>query len=55
MFQLGGDYWDRWAEEMYENTLSHQAADGSWGSAYSTAMTVLSLTVSYRQLPVYQR
>jgi len=55
MFQLGGDYWDRWAEEMYENALSHQAADGSWGSAYSTAMTILSLTVSYRQLPVYQR
>ena len=55
MFQLGGDYWDRWAAEMYENALSHQADDGSWGSAYSTAMTVLSLTVSYRQLPVYQR
>ena len=55
MFQLGGSYWDRWATEMYENTLSHQAEDGSWGSAYSTAMTVLSLTVSYRQLPVYQR
>ncbi len=55
MFQLGGPYWDRWAQEMYENTLKHQAPDGSWGSAYSTARTVLSLTVSYRQLPVYQR
>ena len=55
MFQLGGPYWDRWAAEMYQNALDHQAPDGSWGSAYSTAMTVLSLTVSYRQLPVYQR
>jgi hypothetical protein len=55
MFQLGGKYWDTWATEFYENALSHQRDDGSWGDPYPTAMTVLAMTVSYRQLPVYQR
>ena len=36
------------------------SADGSWpggrgGSCYSTAMGVLAMAVSYRQLPIYQR
>ncbi len=56
MFQLGGKYWDQWAEQLYEAALKRQKPkDGSWGDPYSTAMTVLALTVSYRQLPVYQR
>jgi hypothetical protein len=55
MFQLGGQYWDKWATEFYDNALKHQLQDGSWGDPYQTAMTVLALTVSYRQLPVYQR
>jgi len=59
MFQLGGEYWEVFAERMYRTTLKQQKADGSWGGgpgeAYSTAATVLALTVSYRQLPIYQR
>ena len=59
MFQLGGEYWEVFAERMYRTTLKQQQADGSWvggpGEAYSTAATVLALTVSYRQLPIYQR
>lgn len=55
MFQLKGNYWEQWALKFYENALSHQQEDGSWGDPYQTAMTVLALTVSYRQLPVYQR
>lgn len=55
MFHLGGDYWEKWAVRFYDNALKHQHKDGSWGDAYPTAMTVLALTVSYRQLPVYQR
>ena len=59
MFQLGGEYWEVFAERMYRTTLKQQQADGSWGGgpgvAYSTAATVLALTVSYRQLPIYQR
>ena len=54
-FQLGGKYWDTWASGMYQNSLDHQQQSGSWGDPYKTAMTVLALTVSYRQLPVYQR
>lgn len=55
MFQLGGTYWDTWATELYQNAFKRQNENGSWGSPYDTAMTVLALTVSYRQLPVYQR
>jgi len=61
MFQLGGKYWENWAAMMYTTMLKDQAINGSWtkhsgqGPAYSTAMGVLAMTVSYRQLPIYQR
>ncbi len=65
MFQLGGKHWEKFAPHMYEMMFKFQAKDGSWpkgsaaeataGSCYSTAMGVLSMTVSYRQLPIYQR
>ncbi len=65
MFQLGGNYWHRWAAVMYEMMLKSQKPDGSWpagvsaetsaGPCYATAMGVLAMSVSYRQLPIYQR
>lgn len=65
MFQLGGSYWEKWAPHLYEMMLKFQSKDGSWrqgasgeapgGTCYSTAISVLALTVSYRQLPIYQR
>ena len=69
MFQLGGKYWEFWAKHMYEMMLKRQVAKGknagSWpaeagsaakaGTCYSTAMAVLAMSVSYRQLPIYQR
>ena len=59
MFQLGGKYWDQFGVWMYERLLPRQQTDGSWiesyGKSYPTAMYVLSLAVSYRQLPIYQR
>jgi hypothetical protein len=56
MFQLGGEKWVAWAEKMYPRIISKQAANGSWSNVgYNTAMSILSMTVSYRQLPVYQR
>ncbi len=65
MFQLGGNYWQRWAAVMYEMMLKNQKPDGSWpagvsaetsaGPCYATAMSVLAMSVSYRQLPIYQR
>jgi len=60
MFQLGGKYWRKYAEWMYTYYLPRQKADGSWqgrdgGTIYGTAMVILSFTVPYRQLPIYQR
>jgi len=65
MFQLGEKYWERWAVTMYDMMLKYQRSDGSWprgvsseataGTCYSTAMGVLAMSVSYRQLPIYQR
>ena len=61
MFQLGGKYWEKWAARMYTTMLKDQSIDGSWsahssyGPDYGTAMGVLAMTVSYRQLPIYQR
>jgi len=62
MFQLGGEHWERFAAYLYEMMLKFQRDDGSWpekgggtGPCYSTAMGVLAMSVSYRQLPIYQR
>jgi len=65
MFQLGGDHWERFGAHLYEMALKFQQPDGSWpqgggnegraGPCYATAMTVLAMSVSYRQLPIYQR
>ncbi|MCL2701144.1 MAG: prenyltransferase [Phycisphaerae bacterium] len=65
MFQLGGTYWEKFAAYQYEMMLPKQNPDGSWqvgggaeagaGICYSTAMSVLALSVSCRQLPIYQR
>lgn len=62
MFQLGGDHWDTFADWMYKTYLPKQRVEGSWrhhrsyeSDIYYTAMMVLSFTVPYRQLPIYQR
>jgi hypothetical protein len=65
MFQLGGDHWDKFAANMYDMMLKFQKPDGSWpdaaggegnaGPCYATAMSVLAMSVSYCQLPIYQR
>ena len=59
MFQLGGKYWEEFAPAMYDDLLRKQKGSGAWstsqGEVYPTAMYVLALTVSYRQLPIYQR
>ncbi|MBM4017914.1 MAG: terpene cyclase/mutase family protein [Planctomycetes bacterium] len=64
-FQLGDDYWDRFAAQLYDIMLKAQDTDGSWpttgenegegGRYYTTSMAVLAMSVSYRQLPIYQR
>lgn len=68
MFQLGGEYWKEWRALRDELLVPQQRADGSWlppqnetsivsqlGPVYGTAMAVLSLTVEYKYLPIYQR
>ena len=62
LFQVGGQTWRDFAAWMYDTFVPQQRPDGSWGGAgnagsdiYSTAMTILSLTVPYRMLPIYQR
>ncbi len=64
MFQLGGDEWEIFAPKLYDALLKLQNDDGSWKAAgsqedslpcYRTAMAVLALSASYRQLPIYQR
>lgn len=65
MFQLGGEEWETFAPKLYDALLNLQQSDGSWKAAghatedalpcYRTAMAVLALSASYRQLPIYQR
>jgi hypothetical protein len=62
MFQLGGPEWEAFAPTLYDTILKRQAADGCWPASgneqnpqYCTSMAILALSVSYRQLPIYQR
>jgi hypothetical protein len=67
MYQLQGDYWQRWNEALQAALIGRQQTDGdlagSWdpiciwggygGRVYSTAMSALCLEVYYRFLPLY--
>ena len=67
MFQLGDNYWAEFRPKLHGLLLKSSAprANGAWygrgfddatyGPAYCTAMAILSLTVEYRYLPIYQR
>jgi hypothetical protein len=65
MFMLGGDSWRRFYPTMSNTLINSQSSAGNWhvevgndaifGEAYTTALTVLSLTVPYQLLPIYQR
>jgi len=60
MFQLGGRFWEQYADWMYTEYIAKQQSNGSWsngrnGGTYGTAIMVLTFTVPYRQLPIYQR
>ena len=59
-FQLGDEYWEKFAPRMYDIFLAAQDKQGFWpptesNRSYSTAMTVLAMSVPYCQLPIYQR
>ena len=66
MHRLGGPMWDEFAPLLYDRILKRQSSDGSWpdapgftaesaGPCYRTAMALLALSVSYGQLPTYQK
>ena len=63
MFQLGGPEWEAFAPRLYDSILRIQGKDGAWqprsgyapNAQYATGMAILALSVSYRQLPIYQR
>jgi hypothetical protein len=68
MYQLQGDYWERWNDALRRTLVGRQVKDGptagSWdnagdlwgghgGRVYSTALATLTLEVYYRFLPIY--
>jgi hypothetical protein len=65
LYQRGGEYAEHARREIETMLLPRQEEDGSWkagngeernvGQVYATAMAVLSLSVKYHLLPIYQR
>lgn len=65
MYQRGGDHADTARRLVQEMLLKEQASNGSWiarngsenghGTIYATSMAVLSLSVKYHFLPIYQK
>ncbi len=63
MYQRGGEHAEESSKRVLEVLLPLQEADGSWKSisgnessrVYRTAMALLSLSVKYHYLPIYQR
>tara|TARA_R110002096_G_scaffold10868_10_gene41043 strand:+ start:2269 stop:3273 length:1005 start_codon:yes stop_codon:yes gene_type:complete len=59
LFQGDPEAWERWNQNTAK-MLSEQQSDngsftGSYGEAYGTAMSLLSLALNYRFLPIYER
>ena len=65
MHQAGGKYAERADKLVPELLLPMQRSDGAWlarggeernvGAVYATALSILSLSVRYHYLPIYQR
>lgn len=65
MYQRGGDHAKTAQQLVQEMLLAKQAGDGSWtaengseqghGAVYATSLAVLSLSVKYHYLPIYQK
>ena len=64
-YQLGGNTWHTYYPPVVMQLVDNQLADGSWeiettresavGRVYTTALAVLTLTISNELLPIYQR
>ncbi len=65
MYQRGGSHAEKAQELVRELLLQRQESDGSWsapggeelgaGRTYATSLAILSLSVKYHYLPIYQR
>ncbi len=64
MYQQGGHYWQQFYPPVVDAIIGAQQADGSWpaepadeeySNCYTTALCVLSLSVSDQLLPIFQR
>jgi hypothetical protein len=66
MYQLGGKYWREFFPRIVPVLLANQQADGSWpadshridgkfGSAYTTALVIITLGAPNQLLPIFQR
>ncbi len=59
LFQADPVRWSQWNRTQAATLASEQAPDGSfpgsYGEAYCTAMSLLSLALNYRYLPIYER
>lgn len=59
LFQSNFEAWQRWKAENNQLIQSLQRADGSmesnYGWPYGTAMSLLSIALEYRFLPIYER
>jgi len=64
MYQLGGKYWKQFFPTLVEALVANQQPNGAWpperrenqyGSCYTTALSILSLSVPNQMLPIFQR
>ena len=56
LFQADYESWQTWNASVIRRLESVRSADGSFnGNSYSTAMSLLTLALNYRFLPVYER
>jgi hypothetical protein len=66
MHQLGGEYWQKFFPPVARVILENQETDGSWaadshfmdgryGTAYTTALMIMTLGASNQLLPIFQR
>lgn len=65
MYQVGGQHADKAQERVRALLLENQQLDGAWaaaggdeqgpGKVYATSLAILSLSVHYHYLPIYQR
>ena len=59
LFQADPDAWTKWKQENARFLRDKQQDDGSfpssYGPAYGTAMSLLSLALDFRFLPIYER